>query len=91
LHRVLQELVSNIIRHAKAAHFTIQFVRHDDELAIMIEDDGAGFDPEKTGSSSGIGIKNIRTRIDYLGGDVFWDSRPGSGTTVTLEIPLRHD
>lgn len=88
LFRVLQEIVSNIIKHAKANQITIQIVKHETELTIMIEDNGVGFDTKKMNEFSGIGLKNITSRIEFLKGSVNFDSVPGKGTTVIIEIPL---
>jgi two-component system, NarL family, sensor kinase len=90
LFRVLQELVNNIIKHAKATEVSIQFIRHEKELAIVIEDNGIGFDVEKQlgNVNEGIGLKNIESRVSFLKGEVIFDSYPGKGTTVTIEIPL---
>jgi two-component system, NarL family, sensor kinase len=87
LFRVLQELVNNIIKHSQATVVNIQLVRNEDELNIMIEDNGVGFDVSRV--SEGIGLKNIESRIAYLNGTVHFDSRPGKGTTVTIDVPLK--
>ncbi len=87
LFRVLQELVNNIIKHAQANNVHIQIIRHDNELTIMIEDNGVGFDSAKI-KSDGIGLKNIQSRIEYLHGSVNFDSQIGKGTTVTIEVPI---
>lgn len=87
LFRVLQELVSNIIKHAKANHITIQIIKHEHELTVMIEDNGVGFDAKKVNEFEGIGLKNIISRIDFLKGTVNFDSNIGRGTTVTIEVP----
>ena len=89
LFRVLQEVVTNILRHANASEIGIQLVKHDHELSIVVEDNGVGFDVEKIiNSEKGIGLKNIQSRVDFLNGSVFFDSRPTKGTTVTIEIPM---
>ncbi|MGZ3758213.1 MAG: tetratricopeptide repeat-containing sensor histidine kinase, partial [Mucilaginibacter sp.] len=90
LFRVLQELVNNIIKHAHASEVGIQFIKHEKELTILIEDNGVGFDVEKqlAETDGGMGLKNIETRIAFLRGEVIFDSYPGKGTTVTIEIPL---
>lgn len=87
LYRVIQEIVSNIIKHAEAKTVSIQLIRHDDELVLMIEDDGKGFDQNKLEEHSGIGIKNIQSRIAYLNGSVSFDSTLGRGTTVSVSVP----
>lgn len=88
LYRVLQETINNIIKHSQATLVTIQLIRHDDELTLMIEDNGIGFDVDKV-KTDGIGLKNIITRIEYLNGKVHFDSQPKKGTTVIIEIPLK--
>lgn len=88
LFRVLQEIVSNILKHAQATHITIQLVKHDNELTVMIEDNGVGFDTRKMDESAGIGLKNIISRIEFLQGRVDFDSNIGKGTTVIIEVPV---
>jgi two-component system NarL family sensor kinase len=88
MYRVIQENVSNIIKHSNANHVNIQLIRHDHELVTMIEDNGIGFDTAKINSFEGIGLKNIQSRIEYLKGNVTFDSTQGRGTVVTIEIPL---
>ena len=88
LFRVIQELVQNILKHAQATEVTLQIIRHPQELTVLVEDNGVGFDPAALSAEAGIGLKNIESRITYLGGRVAFDATPGRGTTVTLEIPL---
>ncbi|RTQ49137.1 tetratricopeptide repeat protein [Hymenobacter gummosus] len=88
LFRVIQELVQNIIKHAQATDVTIQLVRSDDELTVTVEDNGVGFSPQALGPEAGIGLRNVETRMAYLGGQAHFDAAPGRGTTVTLEVPL---
>ena len=88
LFRVLQEIINNIIKHSEASIVNIQIIRHENELSMMVEDNGKGFDASKI-SSDGIGMKNIRSRIAYLNGTVHFDSQPGKGTTVSIEVPLK--
>ncbi|MCC6372516.1 MAG: sensor histidine kinase [Bacteroidia bacterium] len=87
LYRVIQELVSNIIKHAKASELTLQLIKHDAELTIMIEDNGVGFDTSKISTFEGIGLKNIMSRVEFINGTVHFDSEPGKGTRVILDIP----
>ncbi|KAA9332087.1 tetratricopeptide repeat protein [Hymenobacter busanensis] len=89
LFRVIQELVQNIVKHAQASQISLQVIRNDDELTVMVEDNGVGFDPQALGPDAGIGLRNIQTRMDYLGGHAHFDAAPGRGTTVTLEVPLQ--
>lgn len=92
LYRVFQEIITNTIRHSGANHITIQLLRHEYELILMVEDNGNGFDVITVlNDESGIGIKNISSRVEYLHGTVNFDSAPGKGTTVTVEIPLNNE
>lgn len=88
LFRVLQEIVNNIIKHAKATEVSIQLIRHDNEMVLMVEDNGVGFNVEKINMFDGIGLKNIQSRVEYLNGTVDFDSKPGKGTTVNIQVPV---
>lgn len=88
LYRVIQEIVSNIIKHSKANAINLQLIKHDEEVTVMIEDNGIGFDTEKINEFSGIGLKNIISRIEFLNGTVHFDSTLGKGTNVIIEVPI---
>jgi signal transduction histidine kinase len=88
LYRVLQECVNNIIKHADAKTISIQLVRHEQSLMLMIEDDGNGFDATQVDRFAGIGIKNIISRVQFLNGTVDFDAHIGRGTIVVVEVPL---
>jgi len=87
LFRVIQELVQNIIKHARATDVTLQLVQSPLDLTVVVEDNGVGFDPAAT--STGMGLRNVQTRVAYLGGQVHFDAVPGRGTTVSLDVPLQ--
>ena len=87
LYRIIQEILGNIMRHAEATKVNIELIKHDDELVLIVEDNGKGFDSEKI-KNQGIGIKNIASRVEYLNGSVNFDSAMGRGTSVIVEIPL---
>jgi signal transduction histidine kinase len=89
LYRVVQELVNNAIKHAQASKMDIQLLLFDQELTLMLEDNGQGFDYEQTVlSKNGIGLKNIISRINYINGIINFDSSKGNGTTITIEKKL---
>ncbi len=88
LYRVIQEIVNNIIKHAKASQISMQLIRHDTELNVMIEDNGIGFDSSKIDDFEGLGLKGIKTRIELLEGAVHFDSVVGRGTTVIIDVPI---
>ncbi len=87
LYRIVQELLSNILKHARANNITIQITYHkSSDITLMVEDDGIGFDPEL--QSEGMGLRNVLVRAQRLNGEVHIDSRPGYGTSITVDVPL---
>ncbi|NJB35839.1 sensor histidine kinase [Croceivirga sp. JEA036] len=85
IYRIIQESLQNSIKHAQAEKAEITFVKEEDRLEVLIEDNGLGFDPNK--ERKGIGLKNINSRIAKLNGKVFVKSAPGKGTKIKLDIP----
>ncbi|MCW5898810.1 MAG: sensor histidine kinase [Flavobacteriales bacterium] len=86
---VVQELVSNALRHGKPTELSISLTRAPAKLTIIVADNGAGFDPAKVRSEDdGMGLANVRSRAAALGGEVSIDSTPGRGTTVVVEFQL---
>jgi signal transduction histidine kinase len=86
VYRILQELLTNVTKHAKANFIEISFNKHDNVLVIIMEDDGCGFEVE--GKNYGIGIKNIEERILTLHGSFNIDSQINKGTQVIVEVPV---
>ena len=100
LFRVVQESMTNIVRHASASAVLIQGGvasrqpgEPDGRLWIEIEDDGQGFDPgavsAEAGSLRGIGLAGMRERMELIGGTIALDSAPGEGTRIRLEAPVQ--
>lgn len=91
VYRIVQELVTNAIRHAAASQILVQVhaSEQDGLLSVTVEDDGKGFDPETIRQSDGIGWNNILNRIDFLKGKVDIQSSPGKGTSVLIETSTR--
>lgn len=87
LYRIVQELVSNVLKHAQATEINIYLHRREDHLSLMVEDNGMGFDLSKAGG--GLGMKNMTGRVNQLRGTILFDSTPGNGCTVTIEIPVQ--
>lgn len=87
IYRTLQELLQNIIKHARATEVSIQFVGHENGLNITVEDNGRGFDINEVLNAKGMGLKSIESRVKYLGGSLHYDSKPGKGTQVNIELP----
>ena len=85
--RIYQELVTNVIRHAEAGQLSIQLYERDGHIVLDVEDDGRGFDADaKTGRA---GVAGMRERAALVNGTITFDSEPGMGTHVVLEIPLK--
>jgi signal transduction histidine kinase len=82
--RIVNEAMSNILRHARARHVHIRAEDRDSVLEITIKDDGVGF---AASSPSGYGLQNMRDRARLLNGTLEIDSKVGKGTSITLEIP----
>ena len=87
--RMMQEIVNNVLKHAKAKNLTIQINRTEDSISVTVEDDGVGFNVQE--KSKGMGLKNLETRAFKMGGTYNVDSKPGYGTISIIEIPLTHD
>lgn len=88
VYRIVQELLTNAVKHAKAANIVVQCSENEDHLYITVEDDGIGFDMEKAHQGKGIGLSNIENRVSILEGTVEIDSKLGEGTTFNIDIPL---
>lgn len=87
LYRILQELFNNTIRHAKAGRVDIELSRHPNELTLIYSDNGTGFDTQNL-KQSGMGLKNLYSRVDKLGGSLHIDSGKGNGSTFVFNFPL---
>ncbi len=90
IYQIVQELVSNALKHAEANELTVQLNRHNGSINIMVEDDGKGFDLNSAMESkdSGMGLRTLRSRIEEEGGHFDVDSTKGKGTTVIVDLPL---
>lgn len=88
LYRILQELLGNTLKHARAKQLIVQLLEDQGNLMITVEDDGQGFDPTENGHSEGIGLANIRTRVEVLRGSFHLESAPGRGTFVNISVPM---
>jgi signal transduction histidine kinase len=90
--RVVQEAVTNAIRHAAARDLRVRLDRGADRLALRIHDDGRGFDVgvrlEGAAAAGHLGVVGMRERVRAHGGGFHLDSRPGGGTTIEVELPL---
>jgi signal transduction histidine kinase len=87
LYRVVQESLTNIVKHAGARNVSVSLAHRGSAVAAVIEDDGAGFD-QRTVREEGIGLLGMRERLALLDGRLEIESRPGTGTTIVAEVPV---
>jgi len=90
--RAVRELLINVIRHASTDTAIVSIDTHNDQLRVVVEDEGVGFDVAQLAPSrhlTGFGLFHIRERLDYLGGHLEIESQPGTGTRVAMTVPLR--
>ena len=88
LYRVLQECVNNVIKHAGASNLDIALIKDDTGINATIEDNGKGFDTTDKNKFAGIGLDNMQKRINFLKGQIEWNSNLGKGTVVAIYIPV---
>jgi signal transduction histidine kinase len=88
LYRIVQESLTNVVKHAHARVVSIVLARKPDAVAIVIEDDGLGFNPDST-REGGFGLEGMRERVGVLGGKLQVESRAGAGTAIVAEVPLQ--
>lgn len=86
LFRILQELINNSVRHGQAKRVRIRLEPGADGLVIAYEDDGKGFDPREVRRNKGLGMKNIESRVQIIGGQWTYRSSPGYGLQVKLTL-----
>ena len=87
LYRIIQEALTNIVKHAEATRVSILLVRGSGSATVVIEDDGQGFDPAAL-REEGMGIIGMRERVELHEGRLTVESTPGSGATLAAEVPL---
>ncbi len=86
IYRIVQELVTNAIRHGHAHNILVQCSQNNNRIFITVEDDGLGFDIKLLKEGKGIGFTNIENRVNLLNGNLDIQSGHGEGTTVNVEI-----
>lgn len=89
LFRAVRELLTNVVKHARAHSARICIRQLEHRMEVAVEDDGVGFDPAVLREGGGFGLPHLRKKLRYLGGRLTIRSRPHSGTRVVLTIPVR--
>lgn len=93
LYRLVQEGLTNVLKHAKASKVSIVLEKKPEGLALVLEDDGVGFDPDNVGradagQASGLGLSGMKERVALLGGSIAVESAAGKGSTIFVQIRL---
>ncbi|MEM8583363.1 MAG: sensor histidine kinase [Bacteroidota bacterium] len=90
LFRVVQELTNNTLKHAQATRIEIELTTQGEEFLLRYADNGVGFDPKvtQTRGGSGLGLRNIESRISLIDGHLNYETAPGKGLTVSIRLPL---
>jgi signal transduction histidine kinase len=87
LYRVVQEALTNVIKHAGADHVSVLLAPGDRDLTLIVEDDGTGFAPSQV-SPDRLGLVGMRERVALVGGSLTVEAAPGAGTTLRVTVPL---
>ncbi len=87
LYRVVQEALTNVVKHARAERVSILLREREGRVAVVIEDDGQGFSAELR-TDDGLGLVGMRERVALVGGRLALESSAGAGTTIVVEAPL---
>lgn len=89
LFRIVQEAISNTMRHANAKHLEVYLRENHDTITIRIVDDGQGFDVQASHKLGSYGLQNMQERVQGMGGNLSILSSPNQGTVVTVKVPYK--
>jgi signal transduction histidine kinase len=87
IYRIVQESLTNIVRHARATYADVILEWQDDKIIVIVEDDGVGLDLSAARTRGHLGLVGMQERAEMLGGKLLIDSIPNGGTTLVVEIP----
>jgi signal transduction histidine kinase len=87
IYRVVQEIIHNAIKHAGASQLDIDCRAEKNNMVLKLSDDGVGFDQKEVLNHGGLGLKSLYNRTRLLHGKMYLETKPGSGTSFTFEIP----
>ena len=86
--RVLQEALSNVVRHAEATNVDVRLVKDGDQLILEVHDNGKGINKHEVSNTKSLGLVGMKERAMLLGGDFRVVGTRGKGTSVTVRVPL---
>ena len=89
LYRMTQEAINNALKHAQPSHVWIRFVHTPEVFTLEVEDDGVGFDAERSAGKS-LGLYSMKRRASSIRATLTIDSEPGVGTMVRATLPVHH-
>lgn len=88
IYRIVQECLQNVHKHANATECVVQFLNNNNEsFKVIIKDNGQGFDADIV--KRGIGVANIKDRIEFMKGKLIIDSKPGEGTVISFVVETK--
>jgi signal transduction histidine kinase len=88
VYRVIQEVINNMLKHSRADQIQVNLTRIGNALNLSIADNGVGFEKELITRSKGLGWKSVFSRIALLNGNIEVDTRPGAGTSVSIQFAI---
>lgn len=89
LYRVVQEALTNVVRHARATSVSVVATARGGSVRLVVEDDGVGFEPDALAPAEMVGLLGMRERLELLGGSLRLESTPGHGCSVHARLPVR--
>lgn len=88
VYRIVQELLTNVIKHSGANEAFVQCSQHENTFFITVEDNGRGFNSDNTDQFKGLGLENISSRVDFLKGKMDIRATPEKGTIINIELQI---
>lgn len=88
LYRIIQEALNNAITHGQSSNIIVKLIQTDDKIRCTIKDDGIGVNLKDADLEKGLGLRSMKFRAQSMSGSINFDSIPGKGMTITLDIPL---
>lgn len=88
IYRIIQELLSNAMRHANATEILVQCLQNERQVLITVEDNGVGFELKSPDMKKGMGMENVQNRVNLMNGTLEYDPMPGEGTIVNITLEV---